>query len=607
MYLKTPLKKALKYAFSRVVFKTAIDGLRNPMLPGFTEDVPTKIMASTEKEIIMSDIEIARNATMKPISEVAEKLDIPESAIISYGKTKAKIDPEYLSTLGDRPDGKLILVTAITPTPAGEGKTTTSVGLTDALNKIGKKSIVCLREPSLGPCFGMKGGAAGGGYAQVVPMEDINLHFTGDFHAIGAAHNLLSALLDNHIHWGNSLKIDARRVQWKRVIDMNDRALRNIACGLGGPGNGFPRQDGYDITVASEIMAIFCLANDLDDLKARLEKIVVAYTRDHQPILASEIKGIGAMAVLLKDALSPNLVQTLENNPAIIHGGPFANIAHGCNSVIATKAGLKMADYVVTEAGFGADLGAEKFFNIKCRSAGLNPDAAVIVATVRALKMHGNVAKNDLGEENVEALKEGCSNLVRHIENVKSFGVPVVVAINRFVTDTDAEVAMIEKVAKANGVKAIGCTHWSDGGAGTEALAHEVVELVDGGHANFAPLYPDEMPIWDKVKTIATRLYRADDIIADQKIRDQIQSLQDSGYGHFPVCIAKSQYSFSTDPNLKGAPDNHVMAIREVRLSAGAGFIVVVCGDIMTMPGLPRVPAANNIDVDHNGEVVGLF
>lgn len=607
MYLKTPLKKALKYAFSRVVFKTAIDGLRNPMLPGFTEDVPTKIMASTEKEIIMSDIEIARNATMKPISEVAEKLDIPESAIISYGKTKAKIDPEYLSTLGDRPDGKLILVTAITPTPAGEGKTTTSVGLTDALNKIGKKSIVCLREPSLGPCFGMKGGAAGGGYAQVVPMEDINLHFTGDFHAIGAAHNLLSALLDNHIHWGNSLEIDARRVQWKRVIDMNDRALRNIACGLGGPGNGFPRQDGYDITVASEIMAIFCLANDLDDLKARLEKIVVAYTRDHQPILASEIKGIGAMAVLLKDALSPNLVQTLENNPAIIHGGPFANIAHGCNSVIATKAGLKMADYVVTEAGFGADLGAEKFFNIKCRSAGLNPDAAVIVATVRALKMHGNVAKNDLGEENVEALKEGCSNLVRHIENVKSFGVPVVVAINRFVTDTDAEVAMIEKVAKANGVKAIGCTHWSDGGAGTEALAHEVVELVDGGHANFAPLYPDEMPIWDKVKTIATRLYRADDIIADQKIRDQIQSLQDSGYGHFPVCIAKSQYSFSTDPNLKGAPDNHVMAIREVRLSAGAGFIVVVCGDIMTMPGLPRVPAANNIDVDHNGEVVGLF
>ena len=555
----------------------------------------------------MSDIDIARKATMKPINEVAEKLQIPESAIIAYGKTKAKIDPEYLTTLSDRPDGKLILVTAITPTPAGEGKTTTSVGLTDGLSRIGKKSIVCLREPSLGPCFGMKGGAAGGGYAQVVPMEDINLHFTGDFHAIGAAHNLLSALLDNHIHWGNSLEIDARRVQWKRVIDMNDRALRNITVGLGGPGNGFPRQDGYDITVASEIMAIFCLSNDLEDLKARLNKIVVAYTRDNKPILASEIRGIGAMAVLLKDALAPNLVQTLENNPAIIHGGPFANIAHGCNSVIATKAGLKMADYVVTEAGFGADLGAEKFFNIKCRSAGLNPDAAVIVATVRALKMHGGVAKDELSIENVEAANEGCSNLVRHIENVKSFGVPVVVAINRFITDTDAEIAIIKKVAEANGVKAIECTHWSDGGAGTEELAHEVVALVDGGHANFAPLYADEMPIWDKVRTIATRLYRADDIIADKKIRDQIQNLQDSGYGHFPVCIAKSQYSFSTDPNLKGAPDNHVMAIREVRLSAGAGFIVVVCGDIMTMPGLPRVPAANNIDINASGEVVGLF
>ena len=555
----------------------------------------------------MSDIDIARKATMKPINEVAKKLQIPESAIIAYGKTKAKIDPEYLTTLSDRPDGKLILVTAITPTPAGEGKTTTSVGLTDGLSRIGKKSIVCLREPSLGPCFGMKGGAAGGGYAQVVPMEDINLHFTGDFHAIGAAHNLLSALLDNHIHWGNSLEIDARRIQWKRVIDMNDRALRNITAGLGGPGNGFPRQDGYDITVASEIMAIFCLSNDLEDLKARLNKIVVAYTRDNKPILASEIKGIGAMAVLLKDALAPNLVQTLENNPAIIHGGPFANIAHGCNSVIATKAGLKMADYVVTEAGFGADLGAEKFFNIKCRSAGLNPDAAVIVATVRALKMHGGVAKDELSIENVEAAHEGCNNLVRHIENVKSFGVPVVVAINRFITDTDAEIAMIKKVAEANGVKAIECTHWSDGGAGTEELAHEVVALVDGGHANFAPLYADEMPIWDKVRTIATRLYRADDIIADKKIRDQIQNLQDSGYGHFPVCIAKSQYSFSTDPNLKGAPDNHVMAIREVRLSAGAGFIVVVCGDIMTMPGLPRVPAANNIDIDESGEVVGLF
>jgi len=555
----------------------------------------------------MSDIEIARNSKMKAITDVAAGIGIPESALVPYGKTKAKIDPDYLTSLKDRPDGKLILVTAISPTPAGEGKTTTSVGLNDSLNKIGKKSIVCLREPSLGPCFGMKGGAAGGGYAQVIPMEDINLHFTGDFHAIGAAHNLLSALLDNHIHWGNSLEIDARRIQWKRVIDMNDRALRSINCGLGGPGNGFPRQDGYDITVASEIMAIFCLANDLEDLKARLNKIVVAYTRDHKPILASEIKGIGAMAVLLKDALAPNLVQTLENNPAIIHGGPFANIAHGCNSVIATKAGLKLADYVVTEAGFGADLGAEKFFNIKCRSANLSPDAAVIVATVRALKMHGHVSKDNLGEENVEALHEGCSNLVRHIENVKSFGVPVVVAINRFTTDTDAEIAMIKQVTELNGVKAIECTHWADGGAGSEALAHEVVALVDGGHANFAPLYTDEMPIWDKIKTVATRLYRADDIIADQKIRDQINSFQEAGYGHFPVCIAKTQYSFSTDMNLKGAPNNHVVAIREVRLSAGAGFIVVVCGDIMTMPGLPRVPAANNIDVDANGEVVGLF
>lgn len=555
----------------------------------------------------MSDIEIARSATMEPINDIAAKLDIPESAVIAYGKTKAKIDPDYLSTLKDRPDGKLILVTAITPTPAGEGKTTTSVGLTDGLRRIGKKSIVCLREPSLGPCFGMKGGAAGGGYAQVVPMEDINLHFTGDFHAIGAAHNLLSALIDNHIHWGNALEIDVRRMQWKRVIDMNDRALRNITCALGGPGNGFPRQDGYDITVASEIMAIFCLATDLDDLKARLEKIVVAYTRDQKLILASQIEGIGAMAVLLKDAVAPNLVQTLENNPAIIHGGPFANIAHGCNSVIATKAGLKMADYVVTEAGFGADLGAEKFFDIKCRSAGLNPSAAVIVATVRALKMHGGVAKDDLGSENVAALEAGCSNLIRHIENVKSFGVPVVVAVNRFVTDTDAEVAMIQQVTESIGVKAVSCTHWSDGGAGTEELAQQVVSLVEADTANFSPLYADELPIWDKIKTIATELYRADDIIADQKIRDQIKQLQDNGYGHFPVCIAKSQYSFSTDPNLKGAPTGHVMAIREVRLSAGAGFIVVVCGDIMTMPGLPRVPAANHIDIDDSGEVVGLF
>ena len=555
----------------------------------------------------MSDIEIARNASTQPIADVAAKLGIPDTALIPYGRTKAKLSPDYLANLKDRPDSKLILVTAITPTPAGEGKTTTSVGLTDGLNRIGKKALVCLREPSLGPCFGMKGGAAGGGYAQVVPMEDINLHFTGDFHAIGAAHNLLSALIDNHIHWGNSLEIDARRIVWKRVADMNDRALRSINCGLGGPGNGFPRQDGYDITVASEVMAIFCLATDLEDLKARLNKIIIGYTRDHKPVYASDINATGAMAVLLKDAVAPNLVQTLENNPAIIHGGPFANIAHGCNSVIATKAGLKMADYVVTEAGFGADLGAEKFFDIKCRSAGLNPDVAVIVATTRALKMHGGVSKEDLDKEDLVALSEGCSNLVRHIENVKSFGVPVVVGINRFTSDTDAEIELIKALSLANGVKAFDCTHWADGGAGTEELAQEVVALADSGAASFAPLYADDMPIWDKIKTVATRLYRADDIIADQKIRNQIRDLQENGYGHFPVCIAKTQYSFSTDPNLKGAPNNHVVAIREINLSAGAGFIVVVCGDIMTMPGLPRVPAANSIDIDAEGEVVGLF
>ena len=555
----------------------------------------------------MSDIDIARKAQTQPIGEIAGKLNIPDSAIIPYGRTKAKIDPQHISSLNDRPDGKLILVTAITPTPAGEGKTTTSVGLTDGLNRIGKKALVCLREPSLGPCFGMKGGGAGGGYAQVGPMEDINRPFTGDFHAIGAAHNLLSALIDNHIHWGNKLEIDARRIVWKRVADMNDRALRSINCGLGGPGNGFPRQDGYDITVASEVMAIFCLATDLDDLKTRLDKIVVAYTRDHKPIHASEILGTGAMSVLLKDALAPNLVQTLENNPAIIHGGPFANIAHGCNSVIATKAGLKMADYVVTEAGFGADLGAEKFFDIKCRAAGLAPDASVIVATTRALKMHGGVTKDNLDKEDLDALQDGCCNLVRHIENVKSFGVPVVVGINRFTSDTDAEIALIKQVADANGVKAIECTHWADGGAGTEELAKEIASIADSGAASFAPLYPDDMPIWDKIKTVATRLYRADDIIADQKIRDQIRDLQDTGYGHLPVCIAKTQYSFSTDPNLKGAPSEHVVALREVRLSAGAGFIVVVCGDIMTMPGLPRVPAANSIAIDDSGQVTGLF
>ena len=555
----------------------------------------------------MSDIEIARKANLKPISEIGERLDIPKDHLVQYGSNKAKISNDFLKTIKNKKNGKLILVTAITPTPAGEGKTTTSVGLNDGLNRIGKKAVVCLREPSLGPCFGMKGGAAGGGYAQVVPMEDINLHFTGDFHAIGAAHNLLSALIDNHIHWGNQLGIDARRMQWKRVIDMNDRALRSITCGLGGPGNGFPRQEGYDITVASEIMAIFCLSDNLNDLKSRLAKIVIGYTRANKPIFANEIEGIGAMATLLKDALAPNLVQTLENNPAIIHGGPFANIAHGCNSVIATKTALKMADFVVTEAGFGADLGAEKFFNIKCRSAGISPDVAVVVATIRALKMHGGIDKENLSLENVSAVTQGGSNLARHIENVKSFGVPVVVAINRFITDTDAEIQAVKDLASENGVKAIECTHWSDGGKGTTELAEEVVKLANSGVASFAPLYPNDMGIWDKIRTVATRLYRADDIIADKKIRAQIRKFEDDGYAHFPICIAKTQYSFSTDPNLKGAPNNHVMAIREVRLSAGAGFIVVVCGDIMTMPGLPRVPAANNIDVDETGEISGLF
>lgn len=557
--------------------------------------------------VVKSDIEIAQQAVAKPIGEIAARLGIPDDALSPYGRTKAKIDLHHIDSLVDKPDGKLILVTAISPTPAGEGKTTTSVGLADGLNRIGKNAIVCLREPSLGPCFGMKGGAAGGGYAQVIPMEDINLHFTGDFHAIGAAHNLLSALLDNHIHWSNECNLDVRRISWKRVVDMNDRALREVTVGQGGPGNGFPREDGFDITVASEIMAIFCLATDLEDLQARLEKIVVGYTRDRKPVRAVDLKGSGALAVLLKDALSPNLVQTLEHNPAIIHGGPFANIAHGCNSVIATKAALKMSDYVVTEAGFGADLGAEKFFNIKCRSAGLKPEAAVIVATARALKMHGGVEKANLAEENLTALRDGCENLVRHIENVKQFGVPVIVGINRFSADTDAEMQVIREVAAENGVKAVESTHWSDGGAGAEALAREVVEVVDSGHANFAPLYPDSMSIWDKIKTVATRLYRADDIIADKKIRDQIRILHEDGYGELPVCIAKTQYSFSTDPDLKGAPTGHVLPIREVRLSAGAGFIVVVCGDVMTMPGLPREPAANRINISSTGEIVGLF
>ena len=555
----------------------------------------------------MSDIEIARAATAKPIGEIAQKIGIPDAALMPYGRTKAKIDPAYIETLQDRPDGKLILVTAITPTPAGEGKTTTSVGLHDGLSRIGKKSIVCLREPSLGPCFGMKGGAAGGGYAQVIPMEDINLHFTGDFHAIGAAHNLLSALIDNHIYWGNSAGLDSRRIAWRRVVDMNDRALRSIANSLGGPGNGFPREDGFDITVASEVMAIFCLSENLEDLQQRLSKIIIGYTRDHEPVTAEAVNAPGAMAVLLKDAIAPNLVQTLENNPAFIHGGPFANIAHGCNSVIATKTALKLTDYVVTEAGFGADLGAEKFFDIKCRSAGLKPDATVLVATIRALKMHGAVTKEDLGNENVEAVAAGCTNLARHVRNIKSFGVPVVVAINRFSADTDAEVGKVREAAAELGVTAIDCTHWADGGAGTTDLAEHVVAMIADGKSQFAPLYDSEMPIWEKMRTIATRIYGAEDIIADKKVRDQIDKFQASGFGNLPICVAKTQYSFSTDPDLKGAPSGHVVPIREVRLSAGAGFLVFVCGEIMTMPGLPRVPAADKIHIDDGGLIQGLF
>lgn len=553
-----------------------------------------------------SDIEIAREAKMQPITEVAKKVGIPADQLLQYGPHKAKLSFDFINSIQGNKDGKLILVTAINPTPAGEGKTTTTVGLGDGLNRIGKKAIMALREPSLGPCFGVKGGAAGGGYAQVVPMEDINLHFTGDFHAIGVAHNLLSALLDNHIYWGNELGIDSRRVQWKRVVDMNDRALRAITNSMGGVANGFPRQDGYDIVVASEIMAIFCLSKDLNDLSNRLGDIIVAYTREKQPIYARDLKGPGAMAVLLKDAISPNLVQTLENNAAFIHGGPFANIAHGCNSVIATKTALKLADYVVTEAGFGADLGAEKFFDIKCRKAGLKPAAVVIVATVRALKMHGGVAKTDLGNENVEAVTKGCENLARHIANIKKFKVPAVVAINQFVTDTDEEIAAVSAACEALGAKAIVASHWSNGGAGTEELAHHVVELADSGVADFTPLYPDEMPLWEKIETIATEIYGASEVIADAAVRKQIAELQEN-YGHYPVCMAKTQYSFSTDPALLGAPSGHAVPVREVRLSAGAGFIVVVTGAIMTMPGLPRQPAANNIYLNEQGQIEGLF
>ena len=557
--------------------------------------------------MVKSDIEVAREAKMKPIGEVAARIGIPAGALVPYGTTKAKISFDFINSLKGRPDGKLILVTAISPTPAGEGKTTTTVGLGDGLNLIGKRAMSCLREPSLGPCFGVKGGAAGGGYAQVVPMEDINLHFTGDFHAITSAHNLLAALLDNHIYWGNSLGIDARRVAWRRVMDMNDRALRNIVNSLGGTVNGFPREDGFDITVASEIMAIFCLATDLKDLEKRIGNIVVAYTRDKKPIFARDLNADGAMTVLLKDALSPNLVQTLENNPVFIHGGPFANIAHGCNSVLATQTALKLCDYVVTEAGFGADLGAEKFFNIKCRKAGLKPAVTVIVATIRALKMHGGVAKDDLKHENVAAVAKGCDNLKRHIENIAKFGVPAVVAINRFITDTEAEVQAVMAAAESIGAKAFLCTHWADGGKGTEALAHHVVAVAESGVANFKPLYPDDMALRDKVKTIATEIYRAADISCDASVETQFKDLQAAGYGHLPVCMAKTQYSFSTDASKRGAPTGHIVPVRELRLSAGAEFVVVVTGDIMTMPGLPKKPSADFIKINDQGQIEGLF
>ncbi|KRP05510.1 MAG: formate--tetrahydrofolate ligase [Pelagibacteraceae bacterium BACL20 MAG-120920-bin64] len=558
---------------------------------------------------VKSDIQIAREAKMQPINDILAKINVPDesTAFSPMGRHIAKINLEYLDTLKDKPDGKLILVTAITPTPAGEGKTTTSVGLNDGLNKIGKKSIVCLREPSLGPSFGMKGGAAGGGYAQVVPMEQINLHFTGDFHAITSAHNLLSALIDNHIYWGNKLDIDVRRIVWKRVMDMNDRSLRSININLGGVANGFPREDGFDITVASEVMAIFCLSNDLEDLEKRIGNITIAYTRDKKPVYAKDLKAQGPMTVLLKDAIRPNVAQTLENNPAIIHGGPFANIAHGCNSVIATKTGLKLADYVVTEAGFGADLGAEKFLDIKCRKSNLKPSCVVIVATIRALKMHGGVAKDDLKIENVEALKKGLVNLQRHIENVKKFGLPVAVAVNHFIKDTDNEVKALIEFCDDMGVKASLCTHWANGGEGTKELAAHVVELCEKNDDKFKFLYESKTPLFKKIETIAKEIYRADQVIADTKIREQLKSFEEAGYGDFPICIAKTQYSFSTDPSLKGAPTGHALPIREIKLSSGAEFIVVICGSVMTMPGLPRVPAADSIKLNKDGEIEGLF
>ena len=558
---------------------------------------------------VKSDIQIAREAKMQPIKEILEKVNVPDEsfAFSPMGRHIAKINLEYIETLKDKQDGKLILVTAITPTPAGEGKTTTSVGLNDGLNKIGKKSIVCLREPSLGPSFGMKGGAAGGGYAQVVPMEQINLHFTGDFHAITSAHNLLSALIDNHIYWGNKLDIDVRRIVWKRVIDMNDRSLRSININLGGVANGFPREDGFDITVASEIMAIFCLANNLEDLENRIGNITIAYTRDEKPIYAKDLKAQGPMTVLLKDAIRPNVTQTLENNPAIIHGGPFANIAHGCNSVIATKTGLKLADYVVTEAGFGADLGAEKFLDIKCRKSNLKPSCVVIVATIRALKMHGGLSKDELKKENVDALNKGLVNLKRHIENIKKYGLPVAVAVNNFITDTENETKALIDACNEMNVKATLCTHWSNGGEGTKELASHVVELIDKEKSDFKFLYENKTPLFKKIETVAKEIYRASEVVADTKIRDQLKNFEDQGYGELPICVAKTQYSFSTDPNLKGAPTGHVLQVREVRLSSGAEFIVIICGAIMTMPGLPRVPAADSIKLNDKGDIEGLF
>lgn len=554
-----------------------------------------------------SDIEIAREAKQLSVQEVGQKLNIPSKDLLPFGHDKAKVSSSFIKSLQDKPDGKLILVTAMSPTPAGEGKTTTTVGLGDGLNRIGHKTAICLREPSLGPCFGIKGGAAGGGYAQVVPMEDINLHFTGDFHAITSAHNLLAAMIDNHIHWGNDLAIDSRRVVFKRVLDMNDRALRHVVCSLGGAANGFARESGFDISVASEVMAILCLAKDLTDLRERLANIIIAYRRDTTPVYCRDIKADGAMTVLLEQAMSPNLVQTLENNPAFIHGGPFANIAHGCNSVVATQTALKLADYVVTEAGFGADLGAEKFFDIKCRKADLRPEVVVIVATIRALKMNGGVAKDNLASETLDAVRKGCANLGRHIENIKQFGVISVVAINHFSTDTDAELDIVQAYAQSQGAAAIVCRHWAEGSAGSEDLARAVVKIADSGLSQFAPLYNEELPLFEKIETIAKRIYRSDEVIADKSVRKQLRQWQEQGFGHLPVCMAKTQYSFSTDPGLLGAPTGHTLPIREVKLSAGAGFIVVIAGAVMTMPGLPRKPSAEHIHLDDNGLVQGLF